>query len=117
MLLITGKIIMIESKEIVKSELDKFMKVTLVIFKQMKGVKRKICFEAYGKVANQILNFRNGDRIRIGFTIDSVLNSGRWYHTLKAIEVEKEIKKNKNKYENENKLNFIDYDTTEKSFE
>jgi hypothetical protein len=117
LLAITGKIQMIESKEIVKSELDKFMKVTLVIVKQMKGVKRNVCFEAYGKIANQILNFRNGDRIRVYFTIDSILNSGRWYHTLKAVEVEKEIKTNKRKYENENKLNFIDYDTTEKSFE
>ena len=108
---------MIESKEIVKSELDRFMKVTLVIVKQMKGVKRNVCFEAYGKVANEILNFRNGDRIRVWFTIDSVLNNGRWYHTLKAVEVEKEIKAQKKNYENTNKINFIDYDTLEKGFE
>lgn len=107
---------MIESKEIVKSELDRFMKVTLVIVKQMKGVKRNVCFEAYGKVANEILNFRNGDRIRVSFTIDSVFNNGRWYHNLKAVEVEKEIKKQKNS-EQTNKINFIDYDTAQKGFE
>ena len=115
MLTITGKIVMIESKEIVKSDVDRFMKVNLVIVKQMKGVKRNICFESYGKVANDILNYRNGERIRVYFTIDSKSNYGKWYHTLKAIEVEKDVKQNKNTYTNQ--INFIDYDTTKESFE
>ena len=46
MLIITGKIVMIESKEIVKSDVDKFIKVTLVINKQMNKVKRNVCFES-----------------------------------------------------------------------
>jgi hypothetical protein len=114
MLIITGKIIMIESKEIVKSEFDRFTKVTLVIVKQMKGVKRNVCFESYGKVAKEILNYRNGDRIRIYFTIDSVPKNGSWYHTLKAVEVEKVVKAQKNENTHQN---IINYDTTEKSFE
>jgi hypothetical protein len=114
MLIITGKIVMIESKEIVKSEFDKFMKVTLVIVKQMKGVKRNVCFESYGKIAKEILNFRNGDRIRVNFTLDSVCKNGTWYHTLKAVEVEKVIKTQKNGNTHQN---IINYDTTEKSFE
>lgn len=110
----TGKIVMIESKEIVKSETDRFMKVTLVLVKQMKGVKRNVCFQSYGKVAKQILNFRNGDRLRVYFTIDSVQKNGNWYNTLKIAEVEKEIKAQKKENLNQN---IIDYDTTEKGFE
>jgi hypothetical protein len=110
----TGKIVMIESKEIVKSESDRFMKVTLVLVKQMKGVKRNVCFESYGKIAKEILNFRNGERVKVYFTIDSVNKNGSWYHTLKAVEVEKEVKAHK--IENINQ-NIINYDTTEKSFE
>jgi len=113
MLTMTGKIIMIESKEIVKSETDRFMKVTLVLVKQMKGVKRNVCFESYGKVAKQILNFRNGDRLRVYFTIDSILKNGNWYHTLKIAEVEKEIKAQKKENINQN---IINYDTIKKSF-
>ena len=109
----TGKIVMIESKEIVKSETDRFMKVTLVLVKQMKGVKRNVCFESYGKVAKEILNFRNGDRLRVYFTIDSVLKNGNWYHTLKVSEVEKEIKTQKKENINQNTIN---YDTIKKSF-
>lgn len=105
---------MIESKEIVKSEFDRFTKVTLVIVKQMKGVKRNVCFESYGKIAKEILNFRNGDRIRIYFTIDSVPKNGSWYHTLKAVEVEKVVKPQKSENTHQN---IINYDTTEKSFE
>jgi hypothetical protein len=115
MLIITGKIVMIESKEIVNSNQEAFNKVLLVLVKQMKGVKRNVCFESYGKVAKDILNFRNGERIRVYFTIDSVPNNGRWYHTLKAVEVEREAKKVKT--ENTNQINFINYDTTEKGFE
>ncbi len=109
MLVITGKIVMIESKEIVKSEFDRFTKVTLVLVKQMKGVKRNVCFESYGRVAKEILNFRNGERVRVGFTLDSVCKNGNWYHVLKAVEVEKEIKtqKKQNIYQNQ-----INYDTT-----
>lgn len=114
MLIITGKIVMIESKEIVKSEFDKFMKVTLVIVKQMKGVKRNVCFESYGKVAKEILNFRNGERVRVYFTIDSVPKNGIWYHTLKAVEVEKQSKPQKKENTHQN---IINYDTTEKGFE
>jgi formylmethanofuran dehydrogenase subunit E len=114
MLIMTGKIVMIESKEIVKSEIDRFMKVTLVLVKQMKGKKRNVCFESYGKVAKEILNFRNGERIRVYFTIDSVPKNGSWYHTLKAVEVEKEVKAQKNDNTNQNTIN---YDTTEKGFE
>lgn len=110
----TGKIVMIESKEIVKSELDRFMKVTLVLVKQMNKVKRNVCFESYGKVAKEILNFRNGERIKVYFTIDSVSKNGNWYHTLKVVEVEKEIKAQKIENINQNTIN---YDTTEKSFE
>jgi hypothetical protein len=114
MLIVTGKIVMIESKEIVKSDLDRFMKITLVIVKQMKGIKRNICFESYGRVAKEILNFRNGERIKVYFTIDSVSKNGSWYHTLKAVEVEKVVKAQKNIYTHQN---IINYDTTEKSFE
>lgn len=114
MLIITGKIVMIESKEIVKSEDDRFMKVNLVIVKQMKGVKRNVCFESYGRIAKQILNFRNGERIRVYFTINSVQKHGSWYHVLKAVEVEKEVKTQKKENTNQNKIN---YDTTEKGFE
>jgi formylmethanofuran dehydrogenase subunit E len=113
MITMTGKIVMIESKEIVKSETDRFMKVTLVLVKQMKGVKRNVCFESYGKVAKEILNFRNGDRLRVYFTIDSVLKNGNWYHTLKVSEVEKEIKTQKKENINQNTIN---YDTIKKSF-
>ena len=42
MLIMTGKIVMIESKEIVKSESDRFKKVTIVLVKQMKGKKRNV---------------------------------------------------------------------------
>jgi formylmethanofuran dehydrogenase subunit E len=115
MLTITGKILMIESKEFFNSKQELFNKVFLVIVKQMKGVKRNICFESYGKVAKDILNYRNGERIRVHFTIDSIIKKERWYHTLKVIEVEKEIKKEKT--ENTNQINLINYDTTEKSFE
>lgn len=115
MLTITGKIAMIERKEIVNDNQESFDKVLLVIVKQMKGKKRNICFDSYGKVAKDILNYRNGERIRIYFTIDSVPKNGRWFHTLKAVEVEKEIKREK--IENTNQTNLIDYDTTEKSFE
>lgn len=107
---------MIQSKEIVKNESDRFMKVTLVIVKQMKGVKRNVCFEAYGKVANEILAFRNGERIKVWFTIDSILNNERWYHTLKAVDVSKEIK-HPNFFEQTNKINFKDYDKAQKGFE
>ena len=110
----TGKIVMIESKEIVKSESDRFMKVTLVLVKQMKGVKRNVCFESYGRVAKDILNCRNGERIRVYFTIDSVTKNGSWYHTLKAVEVEKETKAQKKVNTHQN---IINYDTTEKGFE
>jgi hypothetical protein len=110
----TGKIVMIESKEIVKSEVDRFMKVTLVLVKQMKGVKRNVCFESYGKVAKQILTFRNGERLRVCFTIDSIQKKGNWYHVLKVVEVEKELKAQKKENIHQNKIN---YDTTEKSFE
>lgn len=114
MLIMTGKILNIESKEIINSvNNESFNKILLVVVKQMKGVKRNICFESYGKVAKDILNFKNGERIRVYFTIDSVCNNGRWYHTLKAVEVEKEVKKQK--LENINQINLIDYDTTEKS--
>jgi hypothetical protein len=116
MLVITGKIQMIESKEIVNLQTsEKFNKVLLVVVKQMKGIKRNVCFESYGKVAKDILGFRNGDRIRVYFTIDSVSNSGKWYHTLKVVEVEKEIKQQKNN--NINQFNLIDYDKAQKGFE
>ena len=115
MLIITGKIIMIESKDIVNSNQETFNKVLLVIVKQMKGVKRNICFESYGKISKDILNFRNGERIKVYFTIDSVSNNNRWYHTLKVVEVEKETKKPKT--QNNNQINLINYDTIEKSFE
>jgi formylmethanofuran dehydrogenase subunit E len=115
MLTITGKIVMIESKQIVKSNQETFNMVLLVISKQMKGIKRNICFESFGKVARDILNFRNGERIRVYFTIDSVPNNGKWYHNLKAIDVEKEIKKEKTEYTNQ--INLINYDTTEKGFD
>jgi hypothetical protein len=113
MLVITGKIVMIESKEIVKNEVDRFMKVTLVIVKQMKGVKRNISFESYGRVSKEILSFRNGERIRVFFTIDSVRKNENWFHVLKAIEVEKEIKAQKKENIYQNKIN---YDTIEKNF-
>ena len=45
MLIMTGKIIMIESKEIINSNQESFNKVILVIVKQMKGKKRNVCFE------------------------------------------------------------------------
>lgn len=115
MLIMTGKIIMIESKEIINSNQESFNKVILVIVKQMKGKKRNVCFESYGQVSKQILNFRYGERIKVYFTIDSVLNSSRWYHTLKVVEVEKEIKKKKT--QNLNQTNLLNYDTTEKSFD
>lgn len=114
MLIITGKIVMIQSKEIVKNESDKFIKVNLVLVKQMKGIKRNICFESYGRVAKNILNFRNGERVKVYYTIDSVNKNENWYHTIKAVEVEKEVKvqKNENLYRNT-----INYDTAKKSFE
>ena len=115
MLIITGKIVMIESKEIVKSDVDKFIKVTLVINKQMNKVKRNVCFESYGKVAKDIQGFRNGERVKVHFTIDSVPKNGNWYHTLKAVEVEKEIKVQR--IENINQINLINYDTVKKDFE
>ena len=115
MLIITGKIVMIKSKEIVKSSEDKFMNVTLVIVKQMKKVKRNICFQSYGKIALEILKFRKGDKIRIWFTIDSILKGDNWYHNLKAVEVEKCLKENKEQ-NNSYKLNFTDDDTFEKNF-
>ena len=115
MLMITGKIVMIETKEIVNSNNERFNKVLLVIVKQMKGVKRNVCFESYGKVAKDIQGFRNGDRVKVYFTIDSVSKNGSWYHTLKAVEVEKEVKVQKT--ENINQFNLIDYDTIEKGFE
>ena len=112
----TGKIVMIETKEIVNSNSqESFNKVLLVLVKQMKGVKRNVCFESYGKVAKEIQGFRNGERIKVHFTIDSVSNNGRWYHTLKAVEVEKEVKAQKT--ENINQINLMNYDTIEKSFE
>ena len=113
MLIMTGKISMIESKEIVKSEFDRFMKVTLVLVKQMNRVKRNVCFESYGKVAKEILNFRNGERVKVYFTIDSVPKNGNWYHTLKVVEIEKEIKSQKIENINQNTIN---YDTIEKGF-
>lgn len=115
MLIMTGKIIMIETKEIVNSNNEKFNKVMLVLVKQMKGVKRNVCFESYGKVAKDIQGFRNGERIKVHFTIDSVTKNGSWYHTLKAVEVEKEIKVQKT--ENINQTNLMNYDTIEKGFE
>lgn len=115
MLIITGKIVMIETKEIVNSNNERFNKVILVIVKQMKGVKRNVCFESYGKIGKEIQGFRNGERIRIHFTIDSVPKNGSWYHALKIVEVEKEIKAQK--IENINQTNLINYDTTEKSFD
>jgi len=114
MLIMTGKIVMIESKEIVKSESDRFTKVTLVIVKQMKGKKRNVCVESYGRVAKEILTFRNGERVKVYFTIDSVARNGNWYHTLKAVDVEKQIKIKKEENINQN---IINYDTTEKGFE
>jgi hypothetical protein len=113
--MITGKIAMIEIKEIVNSNNERFNKVLLVIVKQMKGVKRNVCFESYVKVAKDIQGFRNGDRVKVYFTIDSVPKNGSWYHTLKAVEVEKEVKVQKT--ENINQFNLIDYDTIEKGFE
>jgi hypothetical protein len=115
MLIITGKILMIETKEIVNSNNERFNKVSLVIVKQMKGVKRNVCFESYGKVAKEIQGFRNGERIKIHFTIDSVPRNGSWYHTLKVVEVDKEVKAQKT--ENINQINLINYDTLEKGFE
>ena len=112
----TGKIVMIETKEIVNSNNnERFNKVLLVLVKQMKGVKRNVCFESYGKVAKEILNFRNGDRIKVHFTIDSVSHKGNWYHTLKVVEVEKEVKIQKT--ENINQINLMNYDTIKKDFE
>jgi hypothetical protein len=111
----TGKISSIESKEIINSNKESFNKILLVVVKQMKGIKRNICFESYGKVAKDILNFKNGERIKVYFTIDSAFNNGRWYHTLKAVDVEKEVKKQK--LENINQINLINYDTAEKSFD
>ena len=102
MLIMTGKIVMIESKEIVKSEVDRCMKVTLVLVKQMKGKKRNVCFESYGKVAVCVCGC---------FLFKK---NGSWYHTLKAVEVEKEVKAQKNDNTNQNTIN---YDTTEKGFE
>jgi len=114
MLIMTGKILRIESKEIINLvNKESFTKVLLVVVKQMKGVKRNICFESYGKVSKDVLNFNNGERIKIYFTIDSVCNNDRWFHTLKIIEVEKEVKKQK--LENINQINLINYDTIEKS--
>lgn len=115
MLIVTGKVVMIQSNEIVKSANDKFTKITLVITKQMKGVKRNICFESYGKVAKDILNFRKGDRVRVFFVIDSVFNGGRWYHNIKAMDVEKHVIKKKQDYNT--KINFTDYDTIENDFD
>jgi len=111
----TGKIVMIETKEIVNGNNERFNKVLLVLVKQMKGVKRNVCFESYGKVAKDIQGFRNGERVKVHFTIDSVSKKDSWYHTLKAVEVEKEVKIQKT--ENINQINLMNYDTIEKDFE
>jgi hypothetical protein len=75
-------------------------------------VKRNICFESYGKIANQIMTFRKGQRIRVYFTIDSNLSGAKWFHTLKVVDVETYVKVSK--INNENQINLIntDYDTT-----
>ena len=115
MLIMTGKIMMIESKQITLNG-ETFQKVILVIVKQMKGVKRNICFESYGKVAKEILTFTSGERIKVFFTIDSVCNKDNWFHKLKAVEVEKSIKFPKiNNTINE--INFTDNDTIKESIE
>jgi hypothetical protein len=113
MLILTGKIVIINKVDIVnKSNNEVFHKVYLVVNKQMNKVKRNICFESYGKVANQILTYRKGQRVRISFTIDSTMNGTKWFHTLKVVEVEPCIKVNKTN--NDNQINLIntDYDTT-----
>jgi hypothetical protein len=107
MLILTGKIVMIDKVDIVNQDNnDKFYKVNLVVKKQMNKVKRNVCFESYGKVANEILSFRKDDRVRVSFTIDSKLNNNRWYHTLKVVEIEKEVKTRKTI--DENQINLID---------
>lgn len=106
---------MIETKEIVNSNNERFNKVVLVIVKQMKGVKRNVCFESYGKVAKDIQGFRNGERIKVYFTVDSVPKNASWYHTLKAVEVERAVKHQRT--ENINQINLINYDTIKKDFE
>jgi len=113
MLIMTGKIMMIESKQITLNG-ETFQKVNLVIVKQMKGVKRNICFESYGKVAKDILAFTSGEKIKVYFTIDSVCNKDNWFHKLKAVEVEKWERVPKKDY-SINEINFTDNDTIEES--
>lgn len=118
MLILTGKVVITQKVDIINATTkEKFHKVYLVVNKQMNKVKRNVCFESYGKVANDIIAFRKGDRIRIYFTIDSVFNNGKWYHTLKVVEVEKQVKAKKIIDKNQINLIDTDYDTIEKSVE
>ncbi len=106
MLILTGKIVLIDKVDVVNTDNNEtFHKVYLVVNKQMNKIKRNVCFESYGRVAKEILTFRKDDRVRVSFTIDSKLSQGRWFHTLKVVEVEKEVKAKK--VIDENQINLI----------
>ena len=106
MLILTGKIVLIDKVDVVNTDNNEtFHKVYLVVNKQMNKIKRNVCFESYGRVAKEILTFRKDDRVRVRFTIDSKLSQGRWFHTLKVVEVEKEVKAKK--VIDENQINLI----------
>lgn len=107
MLKITGRIAFMYKHEIVTRNNEKFDVMDFVIKKQMNSKSRNIHFEITGKLLNKAIKYLKGDKVSVWFYFDSKSNNKKWFTNLKAIEIDKVaiIKK-----ENNNEINFIDYD-------
>jgi len=109
---ITGRIVIVGNNQEIKTENGSFSSVILVIKKRMNKKVRNIAFKCYGKIAEQVLNYRMNDKIEIEYFLYSNqtinLSTGdSWFTTLQVKSVERIP--NKTKKEKDSEINFDNY--------
>jgi len=110
---ITGRLVYIGNKSLVTKADYQFSQIFFAIKKRMNGKVRNICFEASGRYADDISRMRVGDKVDVGYIINSFLKNEKWYTFLIAKDVYKiDLPKKSN---DETQLN-LGYDTTKKDF-
>lgn len=55
--------------------------------------KKKMCFDVFGEEKIREFDIRTGEKMTVKFDIDSNEYNGRWYNSIRAYAVEKDIMK------------------------
>jgi hypothetical protein len=98
---ITGRVVIIGNKALIKTADSEFSCVVLVIKKRMRKKLRNIAFRCYGRLADRVTNLRVNDKIEVEFFISSNQSknpsiSDKWYTELHAVNVDKVLPKQTN---------------------